>query len=336
MRLLHNRFFSCLVALLVAAIAVLGSTGSQAATVVVVNSDGAGEGFNDPTAASPVGGNAGTTVGAQRLIAFQHAANIWGRLVASAVPIRVNAQFNPLTCTTSSAVLGSAGPNTVYRGFTGAPVASAWYLASLANALSGSDLDPTTDDMNATFNSNIGTAGCLDSSGWYYGLDSNPPSGKIDFVAVLVHELGHGLGFLTFVNLNSGNKFLGYDDAFMLNLEDHGATPADYPSMSNAQRVTASTHTGSLHWVGAKVRAASGMLSGGNVGDHVKMFAPNPQQPGSSVSHWDTTLTPNQIMEPSYTSALHRPVLELPLFRDIGWKLLSNDITPVLFLLMFD
>jgi hypothetical protein len=135
--------------------------------------------------------------------------------------------------------------------------------------------------------------------------------------------LGHGLGFLTFVNLTTGAKNSGFNDAFMLNLENHGASPPDYPSMSDAQRVAASINTGNLHWTGANVRAASGVLSAGKVGDHVQMFAPNPAQSGSSVSHWDTALTPNQVMEPSYTGPLHNPVLELPLFQDIGWVLLS-------------
>ena len=134
-----------------------------------------------------------------------------------------------------------------------------------------------------------------------------------------MHELGHGLGFLTFVDLTSGAKALGFNDTFMRNLEDHGASPSDYPSMTNAQRVAASIDTGNLHWTGANVRAASGVLSAGTVGDHVRMYAPNPAQPGSSVSHWDTVLTPNQVMEPSYTGPLHNPVLELPLFQDIGW-----------------
>ena len=51
------------------------------------------------------------------------------------------------------------------------------------------------------------------------------------------------------------------------------------------------------------------------------MFAPNPQQPGSSVSHWDTVASPNQLLEPVYTGPSD-PVLELPLFQDIGWTLL--------------
>jgi hypothetical protein len=98
---------------------------------------------------------------------------------------------------------------------------------------------------------------------------------------------------LTLVDLASGAKALGYNDTFMLNLENHGASPPDYPSMTDAQRVAASTATGNLHWVGANVQSWSGLLTAGTVGTHVQMFAPNPQQPGSSVSHWDQVLKPS-------------------------------------------
>ena len=60
----------------------------RAATITIINLDGAGEGFNDPTPATPVGGNPGTTIGQQRLNVFQEAANIWGGLLPSAVEIR--------------------------------------------------------------------------------------------------------------------------------------------------------------------------------------------------------------------------------------------------------
>ncbi|MDE2180272.1 MAG: hypothetical protein KGJ40_05405 [candidate division NC10 bacterium] len=327
MRLHRNRLRIVLLTFALLGMIAVAPPVAHAATFLVINNDGAGEGFNDPTAVAAVGGNTGTTVGAQRLIAFQYAADIWGGLLASSVTIRVGAQFNPLSCSASSAVLGSAGPTTSYRDFTGAPVAATWYPIALANALHGSDLNTGLDDISATFSSTIGTPGCLELSGWYYGLDATPPAGKIDFVSVLLHEMGHGLGFLTFVNLTTGAKLLGFNDTFMRNLEDHGATPSDYPSMSDAQRVTASTDTGNLHWVGANVMAASAGLSAGTVGTHVRMYAPNPAQSGSSVSHWDTALTPNQIMEPSYTGPLHNPVLELPLFQDIGWTLLSTSFT---------
>lgn len=293
---------------------------THAATFQVINMDGAGEGFNDTTATSPVGGNSGTTLGQQRLNAFQHAANIWGGLLQSNVTIRVQAQFDPLTCSGSSAILGSAGPMSAAANFSGAPRSNTWYANALANALFGSDLNTGMNDIGATFNSAIGTT-CAFPNTWYYGLDGNPPGNQVDFVTVLLHELGHGLGFLSFVDLSTGAKNSGYDDAYMVNLERHGASPADYPSMSNAQRLAASTDAGNLHWTGANVRAAASTLSAGATGDHVQMYAPNPAQSGSSVSHWSTVATPNQLMEPSYTQVIHTPVLELPLFQDIGWTL---------------
>jgi hypothetical protein len=126
-----------------------------AATFVIVNMDGSGEGFNDPTPVAPIGGNDGTTLGQQRLNLFQKAADIWGAAIDSAVPVRIQAQFNPLSCDASSAVLGSAGSTFMVRDFPGAPQLYTWYHYALANALAGVDLDPNNDDISATFNSAI-------------------------------------------------------------------------------------------------------------------------------------------------------------------------------------
>ena len=120
---------------------------SHAATITILNLDAAGEGFNDPSApdpASTAGGNTGATLGAQRLIAFQFAANLWGAVLQSTVEIQVDAKFDPLFCDATSATLGQAGPNTVHRDFVGAPVAATWYVQALANARSGADLDPAS------------------------------------------------------------------------------------------------------------------------------------------------------------------------------------------------
>ena len=120
-------------ALLIGALAVPRSAGA-AATITVINFDGAGEGFNDPSApdaASTAGGNAGATLGAQRLIAFQFAANLWGAIVDSNVEIEVAAFMDPLTCSAGGAVLGAAGPTVFGRDFAGAPVAGTWYPVAL-------------------------------------------------------------------------------------------------------------------------------------------------------------------------------------------------------------
>src|SRR5215510_10120896 len=83
---------------------------AHTAVITVLNLDGPGEGFNDPSApdlASTIGGNNGATLGAQRLIAFQYAGNIWANRLSSPVEIRVDANFDPLSCDSTSATLGS-------------------------------------------------------------------------------------------------------------------------------------------------------------------------------------------------------------------------------------
>ena len=62
----------------------------------------------------------------------------------------------------------------------------------------------------------------------------------------------------------------------------------------------------------------------GTTAGFARLFAPNPFQSGSSVSHFDVTLTPSVLMEPSITSDLTTKVknpfdLTLALLRDIGW-----------------
>jgi hypothetical protein len=226
-----------------------------AASLVINNLDGAGEGFNDPTPASPVGGNSGATVGAQRLIAFQTAANIWGSLLTSSITIRVDAKFDPLTCSVDTAVLGSAATIGTWKDFSGAPLAGHYYVSALANSLANQDLDNTKSELRATFNSSLGSAGCLPGAGWYYGLDGNEGN-LTDLVAAVMHELAHGLGFNTFVNLNNGANTLGGPDAFesrMLDLK----TGKHWDVMTDAERLTSSTNTRRVVWDGPLVTSAT-------------------------------------------------------------------------------
>jgi len=127
----------------------------------------------------------------------------------------------------------------------------------------------------------------------------------------------------------TGAIFSGFNDTFMLNLGHHGATPADFPSMSDAQRVTASTSDTLLHWLGTDVIANSGTVTAGKTGTHVHMYAPNPVETGSSVSHFNTTVTPNEMMEPAYTAADHNIGLAAYLLTDIGWGATKINTTSI-------
>jgi hypothetical protein len=164
------------------------------AQIIIVNRDQSGEGFNDPTPLAPIGGNAGTTLGEQRLIAVRAAADIWGAALDSSVPISVDATSDPRTCT-GAAAFGLAIASSILRDFPGAPLSRTWYAVALVNKLVGEDQLPETSDLTAAFNSAIGTGpGCSPGSSWYYGLDGHGAAGQIDLVAVVLRELGHGLG----------------------------------------------------------------------------------------------------------------------------------------------
>ena len=240
------------------------------ANIIIVNNDPPGIGFNDPTPAAPIGGNPGTTLGQQRLNAFEYAASIWEAALDSGVTIKIRANFGPLGCTATSATLGSAGARTVTYNFPNALETNTWYNAALANKQAGVDQVPPgtpglpEEDISASFNANIGTPGCLQNSGgWYYGLDTNTalaPSGatKINLVAVLLHEFGHGLGFQTFVNRTTGANFgeptVPYPDVYEKRIFDNTQNMY-WDQMSAAQRLVSRVNNGNLVWTGANVTA---------------------------------------------------------------------------------
>jgi hypothetical protein len=227
-----------------------------ASTIVIVNNDAAGEGFNDPTPASPVGGNPGTTIGAQRLFIFQHAAAIWGAILPSSVTIQIRAQFNPQFCDATSAVLGSASALAAASDFPGAPLADTWYQIALANKLAGEDLSPTSEDVNATFNSDLDNSTCLGSVGWYYGTDGND-GGDIELLSTVLHEIAHGLGFATFTNSSTGQFLNNRPDAFAHFLLDK-STGEHWDQMNtNNKRKNSAVNTGNLVWDGPLVTAAA-------------------------------------------------------------------------------
>ena len=226
-----------------------------AVRITIINANAAGEGFNDPTPATPVGGNTGTTLGAQRLQAFQRAADLWSALLDGDVEIRVQATFEPLDCTATTGTLGAAGPTEALSDFANAPEPHTWYAAALASRLAGTDLLPgSAAEVKARFNSNVGTPDCLASSQWYYGLD-NQHGNQIDLVSVLLHEFGHGLGFLTFVDPATGGEFGGQPDIFEKHIRDD-SDGRTWDAMTAAERQASAIRTGAISWDSPRVNAA--------------------------------------------------------------------------------
>jgi hypothetical protein len=306
---------------------------SSAVTITIKNNDLPGKGFNDTTYAAPVGGNPGTTIGAQRLYLFQHAADIWSTRLGGNVPIVVAASFSQQGGTSVSAILGYARPTTVHNNFTNAPLTATWYVAALANELRGLDLNDLVPgdcpialsgthcpEIEANFNSDVDGPVVLGAHDYYYGVDGNNGI-DIDFLSVILHEIGHGLGFMTLVDGSTGARFFGQGDPYLNLLEDALISPKKLSAMADNQRYLALRDDGNLVFTGANAHAATGGLTAGRRADGaIKVFAPSTYITGSSVSHVDTAIAPNQLMEPYLTDPPpHNLDVTVAMLEDMGW-----------------
>lgn len=232
--------------------------GGGQAEILIVNGNEPGIGFNDPSPVAPVGGNAATTLGGQRLAVFQFAADFWGKKLKSRVPITILSTFEPLPCTATGATLGAAGAISVWSDFPGAEKPGTWYSSALANKLAGEDIDPVPQpdgsdlDIVAFFNSDLGQPDCLAGSGFYLGLDGQPPTGQIDLLTTILHEFGHGLGFQTFTSGRTGNQLAGQPSIWDHFLYDPAQAKV-WTKMTVAERALSGITPRNLQWVGDKV-----------------------------------------------------------------------------------
>jgi hypothetical protein len=210
----------------------------HAGQIIIVNVDGPDEGFNDPTPVAPVGGNPATTRGAQRLAVFERAADIWEAALRPTNDIFVRASIDPL----AAGVLGSAGTTTVFANFPGAEFADTWYPSALADQLAGEDLNPGVADIQTRFSSNFT---------FYLGFD-NDEGALADLLPVVLHELGHGLGFANFVNESTGTNFLSRTDVYSQYTLDV-ATAKLWSAMTDLERRSSAINLRKVSWSGRNV-----------------------------------------------------------------------------------
>lgn len=209
---------------------------------------------------------------------LQLAVDSWAANFQSKVSITIDATWSS---SQSSAVLGSARPGGYFAGFSGAPDSSLWYPSALANALAGKDLD----ERNAEMLINVNSRG-----GWNRRGDGAPTTREYDLKSVFIHEMGHGLGFLS---NDSYDSYLGYGSIEQPTPFDaYAQTPdgrrlADLPSPSlelgKALRAT-------LVWSGTQGIAA-------NVGVKPVLYTPSTYEEGSSISHLDEKTYANNALD---------------------------------------
>jgi len=238
----------------------------------------------------------------------QAALDTWAANFKSSVDITVTATWGR---STNSDVLGSARPGSYFAGFTGAPDSTLWYPSALANALAGKDLDRDNAEIIVQVNS---------SANWNQRGDDKPRSNEYDLESVILHEVAHGLGFLS---TDVYDKFFGYGsidqptpfDAYIQTPD--GRRLADIPTPSlELGKILSSP----LYWIGENGKRVNG-------GEKIKMYTPATYEPGSSVSHLDESTYSksgvNAVMTPNLDAGevFHQPgPLLLAMMEDLRQK----------------
>jgi len=199
---------------------------------------------------------------------LQLAVDIWAANFQSKVAITIDATWSS---SQSISVLGSARPGGYFAGFSGAPDSSLWYPSALANALAGKDLDLRNAEIIINVNSR---------ANWNRRGDGAPTTREYDLKSVFIHEMGHGLGFLSNDSYDSLLGFGSIEQPTPFNAYTQtpdGRRLADLPSPSlELGKALRST----LVWSGPLGIAANG-------GVKPILYTPSTYEDGSSISHLD-------------------------------------------------
>lgn len=259
------------------------------------------------------------------------ACSIWSNILVSNVPIKINfywvdaSPFGFLGLTLSNGV----------KDFQNTPISNVWYPTSLAKAIAGNDLGISEVDMDIYIDS---------TRNWYMGTDGNCPLNQYHLVKVLLHEIGHGIGFYSVANLDQNgvgsfstiidpivNSLASFSvpalngepliyDLFLENLQ--GERLIDSLLYLNPSLALTAQFTGnSLYFNGLNAVNANNQ-------SRPRLFAPSNFAFGSSILHLNessfSASSPDGLMTP-YSSTgetnLTPGPITLGILQDLGWSL---------------
>jgi uncharacterized repeat protein (TIGR01451 family) len=256
--------------------------------------------------------------------AFQYAVEIWESEINASVEIVVEAHWSAMGAT--SGILGGAMGDMVAN-FSNAPLANTWYPAALGHTMAGEDVndndgydfdgDQLDEDVEiyAEFNRNF--------ADWYFGTDGNTPNDKWDFASVVLHEIGHGLGFAGSMRVDGGIGDWGFGTPYPTTYDrftKNGSGQLLITAFANnSAALAAQLQSDNLFFDGPNTNAANG-------GNPPKLYAPSSWEQGSSYSHLDEDTfngTGNALMTPvifnGETNYDPGPITR-GIFQDMGWS----------------
>ncbi|PSQ63831.1 MAG: hypothetical protein BRD25_04170 [Bacteroidetes bacterium QH_1_61_8] len=279
----------------------------------------------------------------EAVAAYERAVSIWEAHIDSDVEIRIDAGRiqNP-----APNVLGGTTPSNFWVIETDG---GDQFIAgdALTDALTGTDVgeenlpeenpeeEVNPPDMDTNFN--------FDRDDWHFG-EGDAPSGQLDFTTVALHEIGHGLHYLSLCRyqenqgtgkctfeLSDGSRAAGiYTESLFEQDNDELAALTNESIYPDSSQELGNALTGDqLVFTGERTDAVADARSSGPVPP--KVYAPFNYQAGSSISHLNEATYPsnseNALMTPTVEAAETNrnpgPIVCGQL-ADVGWPLASQ------------
>lgn len=179
----------------------------------------------------------------------------------------------------------------------------------------GVDAEPTAPDIS-----------CTVDFGWNWNETTNAPtSDQVDLYSVLLHEMTHGLGLLSLTTSTGKSEFKSYGVS-MFSQWDKGIIrqstglhlwSGDVPAFKGT---SADLLSNDLRFAGGNATTAFAAQGGSGA---PPIYAPNPWESGSSISHWDKYLTGRGVMEPAIAYGQYERAyagIDIGALKDIGYS----------------
>jgi len=159
-----------------------------------------------------------------------------------------------------------------------------------------------------------------DQSAWFTGAGSSGGSGQFDMQSVTLHELSHGLGFLSLITTSNGNGIGGNTTTYsQLDTNLRVGAGASAPNLLSGTQGSYAFNSGQVSTgdlAGANIHFHGEFAKAANGGAAVRMAS------GGDISHLHSSVT-NGVMLPVIPAGTDRRAyqnLELGMMIDNGWN----------------